>query len=184
MVILFNKLYLKRYFLFSDERNFLTSRRNNLLIGMTLQGSTGILLPGDIMRRCQSLPNIITGLGKPALSTYEPHTMVNSSYIAYEPNTPMELLQSPPMHHWDDTILTSHSVIDHTDAGIKRNHHYLRKRLSLYRKAFSESCLNSDSAPPDKSTLKDANNNILSCLLIFPKKEPPIQTLSYKRIET
>lgn len=72
--------------------------------------------------------------------------------------------------------------IDHIDAGIKRNHHYLSKRLRLYRKAFSDNTLDREDATtdgariklstdsnqdiPSSSVFRDLNNNMIRCLML------------------
>lgn len=84
---------------------------------------------------------------------------------------------------------------DQTDIGVRRSHHYLSKRLSLYRKAFSVESLNTIGKDEEVITSKhsvftDLNNNVLSSVLLplgIRKKsisttDIPVQFLSFKKL--
>ena len=61
---------------------------------------------------------------------------------------------------------------DQVDVGISRQHHFFKKRLSLYRKAFSTGSIHKLSEEQCDSLMRDTNNNeckdsgTLFCLLL------------------
>lgn len=101
--------------------------------------------------------------------------------------------QNRPSRHSDSWLHAIHH--DQTDIGVRRSHHYLSKRLSLYRKAFSVESLNTIGKEEEVTTSKhsvfaDLNNNVLSSLLLplgIRKKsistaDIPVQFISFKRL--
>lgn len=87
---------------------------------------------------------------------------------------------------------------DQTDIGVKRNHHYLSARLSLYRKAFSVETLNTSGkdddderiTPKHSSVFADLNNNVLNSVLptlglrrkSISTNNIPVHIISYKKV--
>ena len=118
-----------------------------------------------------------------SLSIPSLHLITNTSHTHVGDNSLSEPLTDSKL--W--LHIFKHSVhVDHIDAGVKRNHHYLIRRLSQYRKAFSDNCIGKEETSSDEdergggasgndstvsgsklaNILTDLNNNLVNGLLL------------------
>ena len=142
------------------------------------------IMPGNSQQSDQQVPSSDNSKQKHVIRT---HKQVHThSHHSHRQADHLESWLHMKHHH------------DQTDIGVKRNHHYLSARLSLYRKAFSVETLNTSGkdddderiTPKHSSVFADLNNNVLNSVLptlglrrkSISTNNIPVHIISYKKV--